>query len=167
MLVYFLLVRRLTLSKSRLIQAAENLEERLPIYAQLEAERHNNATLKARIEELEQGLLVSHENCSDIERQREDALHKCQVLFHDAKRRIDREQAQKDLFCQKAKHQKKEMEREIARLTSLCLEQEKQVCVTIIPLIVQLTTTGVDKTGEEEIQSSGPTVLSPTCRRQR
>ncbi|PBK83745.1 hypothetical protein ARMGADRAFT_1018972 [Armillaria gallica] len=112
---------------SRLIQAAQNLEERLPIYAQLEAERHSNATLKARIDELEQGLLVSHENCLDIERQREDALHKCQVLFQDAKRRIDREQAQKDLICQKAKQQKKEMEREIARLTSLCLEQEKQI----------------------------------------
>ncbi|SJL04760.1 uncharacterized protein ARMOST_08130 [Armillaria ostoyae] len=112
---------------SRLIQAAENLEERLPIYAQLEAERHSNATLKARIDELEQDLLVTQGNCLDIERQREDALHKCKVLFQDSKRRIDREQAQKDLICQKAKQQKKEMEREIARLTSLCLEQEKQI----------------------------------------
>lgn len=112
---------------SRLTQAAENLEERLPIYAQLEAERHNNATLKARIDEQEQALLDVQENCSDIVRQREDALHKCEVLFQDAKRRIDREQAQKDLICQKTKQQKKEMEREIARLTSLCLEQEKQI----------------------------------------
>ncbi|KAK0474842.1 hypothetical protein IW261DRAFT_1497332 [Armillaria novae-zelandiae] len=112
---------------SRLIQAAENLDERLPIYSQLEDERHNNATLKARIDELEQTLFDVQENSSDIVRQREDALHKSEVLFQDAKRRIDREQAQKDLICQKAKQQKKEMEREIARLTSLCLEQEKQI----------------------------------------
>lgn len=112
---------------SRLIQAAEDLEERLPIYAQLEAERHNNATLKARIDELEQSLLDVREDCSDIACQREDALKKCEVLFQDAKRRIDREQAQKDLIGHKAKQQKKEMEREIARLNSLCLEQEKQI----------------------------------------
>ncbi|KAK0458617.1 uncharacterized protein EV420DRAFT_367729 [Desarmillaria tabescens] len=112
---------------SRLIQAADNLEERLPIYDQLEAERRNSATLKARINELDQNLLVVQECCSDIERQREDALHKCEVLFQDSKRRISREQTQKEFLDQRAKQQKKEMEREIARLTSLCLEKEKQI----------------------------------------
>ncbi|KAG7453094.1 uncharacterized protein BT62DRAFT_925636 [Guyanagaster necrorhizus] len=112
---------------SRLLQAADNLEERLPIYDQLEAERHSNATLKTRVDELEQDLLISREYCLSVDREHKEILHNYAVSLQESKRLIEHEHTQKELVYQKAKQQKKEMEMEIARLTSLCLEQEKQI----------------------------------------